>query len=116
MGKESACSAGDAGSVSRLERSPGGGRGYPLQYSCSENPRMNRGAWRAIVPGVANESDTTEHTQGRNQRRIKHPVCMQEGLHHEMDYEFFPNELLLSDPCFVFWFSYAHGGFSPRRF
>ena len=32
----------------------------PFQYSCLENP-MNRGAWRATVPGVT-ESDTTEHT------------------------------------------------------
>ena len=31
-GKESACSAGDSGSIPGLGRSPGGGRGYPLQY------------------------------------------------------------------------------------
>ena len=77
---------------------------------------MNRGAWRAIVPGVANESDTTEHIQGRNQRRIKLPMCRQEGIYHEMDCELLPNKLLLSDPGFVFWFSRVHGGFSPRRF
>ena len=39
-------------------RSPGGGNGNPLQYSCLEDP-MNRGAWWAIVHGVA-ESDRTE--------------------------------------------------------
>ena len=33
-------------------RSPGGGNGSPLQYSCLENP-MDRGAWQAIVHGVA---------------------------------------------------------------
>ena len=33
-------------------RSPGEGNGYPLQYSCLENS-MDRGAWRAIVHGVA---------------------------------------------------------------
>ena len=33
-------------------RSPGGGHGNPLQYSCLENP-MDRGAWRATVPGAA---------------------------------------------------------------
>ena len=38
-GKESACNAGDKGSVPGLERSPGGGHGYPLQYSCLENPQ-----------------------------------------------------------------------------
>ena len=51
-GRESACSAGDPGSVPGLGRSPGEGNGYPLQYSCLENP-MDRGAWRAAVHGVA---------------------------------------------------------------
>ena len=54
-GKESTCNAGvaeDTGSIPGLGRSPGGALGYPLQYSCLENP-MNRGAWQAIVPGVA---------------------------------------------------------------
>ena len=37
-GKESACNAGDAGSIPRLGRCPGEGNGYPLQYSCLENP------------------------------------------------------------------------------
>ena len=37
----------DAGSIPGLERSPGGGLGNPLQYSCLENP-MDRGAWKAI--------------------------------------------------------------------
>jgi len=63
LGKESACNAGDAGDVGlipELGRSPGGGHGNPLQYSCLENP-MDRGttgvgAW---VLRVA-ESDTTE--------------------------------------------------------
>ena len=42
-GKESACSAGDAGSVSGLGRSPGEGHGNPLRYSCLKNS-MARGA------------------------------------------------------------------------
>ena len=37
-GKESACNAGDLGSVPGLGRSPGEGKGYPLQYSGLENP------------------------------------------------------------------------------
>ena len=39
-------------SLCREGRSPGGGRGNPLQYSCLENP-MDRGAWRATVHVVA---------------------------------------------------------------
>ena len=53
--KESTCSAGDVrdvGSVPGLGRSPGGGHGNPLQYSCLENP-MDRGAWGTIVHRVA---------------------------------------------------------------
>ena len=41
----------DTGSILGLERSPGGGHGNPLQYSCLENP-MDRGAWRAAVHSV----------------------------------------------------------------
>ena len=54
-GKASACSvgdAGDSGSIPRSRRSPGGGNGNPLQYSCLENP-MDRGAWQAVIHGVA---------------------------------------------------------------
>ena len=41
----------DMGSVFGSGRSPGGGNGNPLQYSCLGNP-MARGAWQAIVHGV----------------------------------------------------------------
>ena len=50
--KESACSAGDLGSISGLGRPPGEGNGNPLQYPCLENP-MVRGAWQSTVHGVA---------------------------------------------------------------
>ena len=43
-GKESAYNAGDPGLIPRSERSPGGGNGNSLQYSCLEN-FMDRGAW-----------------------------------------------------------------------
>ena len=49
--KASACNEGDLGSIPGLGRSPGEGNGYPLQYSCLENP-MDRGAWWATVHGV----------------------------------------------------------------
>ena len=48
----------DAGSIAGPGRSPGGGHGNPLQYSCLENP-MDRGAWRATLHGIT-DSDRTE--------------------------------------------------------
>ena len=41
---------------------PGGGNDNPPQSSCLENP-MDRGAWRARVNGVTEQSDMTEATQ-----------------------------------------------------
>ena len=49
--KESACSVRDPVSIPRLERCPGEGNGYPLQYSCLENS-MPRGTWLATAHGV----------------------------------------------------------------
>ena len=43
----------DAGSIPGLGRSPGGGHGNPLQYSCLENS-MDGGAWRVMVHRVTN--------------------------------------------------------------
>ena len=56
--KASAYNAGDPGSILGLGRSPGEGKGNPLQHSCLENP-MDGGAWWATVHWVA-ESSTTE--------------------------------------------------------
>ena len=50
----------DMGSIPGFARSPGGGHGNPLHYSCLENP-MDRGAWWVTVHGVT-ASDTTEAT------------------------------------------------------
>ena len=52
VGKESACNGGDLGLTPGLGRSPGEGKGYPLQYSGLEN------SMDFIVHGVA-ESDMT---------------------------------------------------------
>ena len=58
--KESACSVGDLSSIPGSGRSPGGGNGNPLQYSCLENS-MDRGAW--IVPqSQAQLSDWQSHS------------------------------------------------------
>ena len=58
-GKESACNARDLGSIPGLGRSPGGGHGSPLQYSCLENPSGQR-SLAGCSPFGCKESDTTE--------------------------------------------------------
>ena len=50
-GKESFCNTGDWGSIPGSGRSPGDRKGYPLQYSCLENP-MGRGAWWVTAHGA----------------------------------------------------------------
>ena len=55
--KASACNMEDLSSIPGSGRSPGGGNGNPLQYSCLENP-MDGGAWWATVHGV-----TESHTR-----------------------------------------------------
>ena len=51
VGKETACNAGDVGSIPGLGRSPEGGHDNPVQYSYLKNP-MDREAWQATVHGV----------------------------------------------------------------
>ena len=55
-GKASTYNVEDLGSIPGSGRSPGGGHGNPLQYSCLEKS-LDRGAWRAIVHGIANRHD-----------------------------------------------------------
>ena len=63
-GEESACNAGDPGSIPGSERSPGEGDDCSLKYSHLEN-YMDRGAWRATVHGVAKSQTrlSDSHTQ-----------------------------------------------------
>ena len=68
-GKESACNAGDLGSISVLGRSPGEGNGNPLQYSCLEKS-MDRGAWQFAVHGVAK---SLTHTPTHPHHTHTHP-------------------------------------------
>ena len=63
-GKESACSAGDTGDVGSIPgsgRSPGGGHGNPIQYSCLENPQGQR-SLAGYSPWDGKELDMTEAT------------------------------------------------------
>ena len=65
--------AGDAGSTPGSGRFPGEGNGYPLQYSCLDNP-MDRGAWRATIHGVAKSQ-----TQLGNQAHPGSPDVISRG-------------------------------------
>ena len=70
MVKKLSANAGDTSSIPRLRRSPGEGNGNSLQYSCLENP-VDREVRRAIVHGVAKESDMTERLHSK-QNHIQH--------------------------------------------
>ena len=52
VAKNLPASAGEVGSSPDLGRSPGGGNGNPLQYSCLEN-LIGRGAWQITVNSIA---------------------------------------------------------------
>ena len=76
-GKESACTAGAAGSIPGSGRSPGGANGSSFRYSCLGNP-MDRGAYWATVHGVQNSrtpqsdwSHTHTHTHTQDIYYIK---------------------------------------------
>ena len=58
-GKESSCIAGDPGSIPGSGRSPGGGHGNPLQYSCLEKPHGQR-SLAGYSPWGGKELDRTE--------------------------------------------------------
>ena len=60
-GDDSACNARDLGSIPGSGRSPGEGRGNPLQYSCLGNP-MDREAWWATVHGAAKSGTRLNNT------------------------------------------------------
>ena len=69
-GKESACNAGNLGLIPGSGRSPVGGNGNPLQYSCLENP-TDRAAWRATVHEV-----TKSQTQLSDFTSLHFKACM----------------------------------------
>ena len=77
-GRESACNAGDPGSIPGLGRFPEGGNGSPLQCSCLKNP-MDRKAWWATVHGVGKSRTLSSH-RGFHQappegHSTLHPSC-----------------------------------------
>ena len=102
-GKESACNARDPGLTPGLGRSPGEGHGYPLQYSCLENP-MDRRAWWVTIHGVTKSQTQlsylhfhffSSHTNVTNSRRRERTLLLSvpQGtlmpLHNSIGYFFF---------------------------
>ena len=71
-GKASACNAGDPGSTPGLGRSPGGGHGNLLQYSCLDNPHGLR-SMAAYSPGGHKELDMTERLSTLSTHILIHP-------------------------------------------
>ena len=58
-GKESACNAGDPGSIPGVGRFPGEGKGDPLQYSYLQNP-VDGGACQATVMGLQSQTQLSD--------------------------------------------------------
>ena len=84
----------DASSIPRLRRSPGGGHGNPLQYSCLQNS-MDRGAWLAIVRRVT-----------KKQTRLKQ-LSTAQNMHVYVRLNLFAVHLELSQHCLLI--SYTPG-------
>ena len=71
--KEFACNVGDLSSIPRLGRSPGGGHGNPLQYSCLEYPHGQR-SLAGYSPWGQKKSDKTKQLRTRhNEEKISVP-------------------------------------------
>ena len=86
-GKESACSAGDMGSIPGSGRSPGEGNGNPLRYSCLENP-IDRGAWLATVHEVAkSQTQLKNNNKSRILERGEGPRCYTGFLQPQQFYQ-----------------------------
>ena len=69
--KDSACNAGDPGSIPGLRRSLGEGNDYPLQYSCLENS-MDRGAWLQSMRWQKSQTQLSTHTLGYYINSLSH--------------------------------------------
>ena len=92
-GGESTCNAGGTGATGSVPgpgRSPGGGHGNPLQYSCLENP-TDRGAWRATDQGV-----TKSQTQVK--QLSTHACRRKDSLNSLLD-NFMPHRIPRTEHC-----------------
>ena len=72
--KEIICNGGDLGSVPGLGKSPAGGRGNPLQYSCLENAH-GQSSLLGYSPWGCKDSDTTEQLSTAQRDGTDEPIC-----------------------------------------
>ena len=70
----------DSDLIPGLGRSPGGGNGFPLQYSCLENP-MDRGAWWATIHRVAKSQTQMKWLSMHKELTQRAPTVMR-AKHH----------------------------------
>ena len=81
--KVSACNAGDLCSITGSRRSPGEGKGNPLQYSCLENP-MDREAWQTTVHRVTQCQTQLKklsmHCTGISKKKKYECVCLEQDF------------------------------------
>ena len=75
-GKESICNGGDQGLIPEVGRSPGGGHGNPLQYSCLENPHGQRNL-AGYSPWGHKESDMTEQLSTAQHAKMVNTVFIE---------------------------------------
>ena len=74
--------AGGVSSIPESGRSPGGGNGSPLRYSCLGNP-TDRGAWQAAAHGVSKELDTTERLNNDSSPVLGQPLEVHPAISSE---------------------------------
>ena len=84
-GKKSACCAGDLGLTPGLGRSPGGGHGNPLQYSCLENPHGQRSLVGYRSWG-RKDLDTTEQLSTAQHMCVSVGVCVYIYIQREREH------------------------------
>ena len=113
-GKESTCKTGHRGSIPASGRSPGGGHGNPLQYSCQENA-MDRRAWQTTVHGLQRVETQLKHlsTQTQTTDYWPHPqeFLIQEVWNEAQELTYLTDpRCRCASPCTILWESLlAHG-------
>ena len=96
-GKELARNSGDLGSIPGLGRSPGGGHGNPLQYSCLENPQTEKPCrLQSIWPQrVGHDSATNTHTHVHREREKAFHLIAEEYafFSFQVHMKYFPGQI-----------------------